>query len=146
VNNVPLTLVAKMVFGDVLQWQKVAATRIGKQDIDDARLLPDDIVKPVEIGQVGDVASHASDVAANFADRGVKFRLPAACDEDARAFLGEPLRRGKPDAAICAGHHGDLAIQSAHNELLCMVSGKATRAYGCHNETPIRQVWDFPFV
>jgi hypothetical protein len=44
--------------------------------------------------------------------------LAAACDEDIRAFIDEPLRGRQPDTAASAGDHGDLAGQSCHQLIL----------------------------
>ena len=53
-------------------------------------------LEPVEIGEVGYVTPHCSDVAADQQCRLVQSRLPARCDVDERAFFDERLAVARP--------------------------------------------------
>ena len=111
VKSVPFTLIPKILvevrLGNLFERHKLAATRVGKEDVEAALLLLDRVEKAIQVGEVGDIAANGSDVAANLLHSSVKFRLAAAGDEDICAFRDESLRRGEADAAATAGDKGN---------------------------------------
>src|SRR2546422_9614159 len=72
----------------------------------------------IQISKVRHVSLHAGDISADLFHRGVQFLLAPPSNEDVRAFVDEPLRRGKTDTAVAAGDECYLSGKFAHTVLL----------------------------
>ena len=71
--------------GDLPQRDKLAAARVGEEDVDAALLLLDDRVKPIEVCQDRDIAWDHGDPRPERLHRRVELGLAASRDEDVRA-------------------------------------------------------------
>jgi len=70
-----------MVFGYLLERHELAAACVSEQDVDDASCLAHDLVEPVEVGQVGDVAFDADRISTNLARCSIEFSLTPTGNE-----------------------------------------------------------------
>jgi hypothetical protein len=77
------------------------------------------LVQPIEVGQFGHRTAHRPRLGAQLRQRRIERLLPSSEDIDERPFLHEPLGGPQTNAASAAGHHRRLAIQPAHDVLLC---------------------------
>jgi hypothetical protein len=67
-------------------------------------------IQAIEIGQVGDVAPNAGDIAADFPDGLFQFLLAAARNENVGSFRDKLLRRGEAEAAGSARDKGYFSV------------------------------------
>ncbi|MGY4409170.1 hypothetical protein ACVWW4_000906 [Bradyrhizobium sp. LB7.1] len=103
---------------DVAQRHLLGDAGIGHDHVHLALRASDGVRNAVEIRKAGCVGLDRGDVAADELHRLVE-RFPATAeDERVRAFLHEPLGDGKPDPAVAAADHCDLAFQSRHDTSL----------------------------
>jgi hypothetical protein len=100
-----------------IDWTELGNAGIDEEYVDAAMLFLDRFEQPVEIGCVGDVALHGNGAVAERLLRGRERALIAAEDYHFGAFADELLRGHKTDAAVVAGHDGDLSIEPAHDHL-----------------------------
>lgn len=89
---------------------KGAAPGIGDQDVNVSFLFFYLSIQTIEIGQIGDVALNAGEIAADFPDGLVQFVLAAACNENIGAFRDKQLGGGEAEAA---GSAGDIRAATA---------------------------------
>ena len=96
----------KVLFRNSAERRKAPSPRIGDEDINVPFLLFHLPIQTIKIGQVGDVALYAGDVAPDFCDGLIQFFLAAAGNENIGAFRDKSFCRCKADAAGAAGDDG----------------------------------------
>src|ERR1700722_15305810 len=101
-----------MLFGDGLQGDKFGNASVGKNNVDAAFHPGNGLVKAVKVGQFGDVALNASNIAADGLHSVVKFFLAAARDEDISALLDEKFCRSQPNSFCASRDDSYLAFES----------------------------------
>jgi hypothetical protein len=104
--------------GDLAQWEGLAGTGARIQDINPALFPLHRFKQAVEIVEVGCVTANAGHVSADLLDSLIKRFLPAAGDEDVRAFLDEPFGALERHAARSARDDRDFAVKLSHDLLL----------------------------
>ncbi len=100
-----------MLFGDGPKGNKFANAGVGENNIDSPLRLSDGFVETIKIGQFGNVALNARNIAANCLHGLVEFLLPAARDEDIGTFFDEKLCRGKSNPFCATGDDSDLTFE-----------------------------------
>src|SRR5712691_3357178 len=94
------------------------STGIREHDIELA-LPPLDLPEQaVKIAELRDVSLHAGNIASDFLHRRSQLRLAASGHEDVRAFVHEPFRRRKSDAAVAAVNECNFSFELTHVLLL----------------------------
>src|SRR5580658_3053867 len=99
-----------MLFRYGAERSKGAAPGIGDQDINVSFLFSYLSIQTIQIGQIGDVALNAGDIAADFPDGLFQFILAAARDENIGALREKPFRRGEAEAAGSARDNGYFSV------------------------------------
>src|SRR5260370_41445790 len=107
-----------MLFCNTLQGSKFSNPGVGENDIDSTLGL-DGLVEPVKVGQFGNVALNAGNVAADGLDGLIKFLPATARDKDVGALSDEEFCRSKPYARRTAGDDSHFALQLAHSPSSC---------------------------
>src|ERR1700733_3285666 len=102
-----------MLFCDTSQGGKFSNPGVGEYDVD-SPLRHDGLIESVKVGEVGNVALNAGDVAADRLDGLIKFLLATARDEDVGPLSDEEFCRGKPYARGTAGDDCRFSFQLAH--------------------------------
>ena len=82
-----------MLFGDGAKGNKFANAGVGENDVDSPLLFRNGLVKTIKVGEFGNVALHARNVAADGLYGLVEFLLAAARDEDIGALFHEEFCR-----------------------------------------------------
>src|SRR5260221_9368162 len=100
-----------MLFGDSPKRNKFANAGVGENDVDSPVLFRDSLVKTIKVGEFGNVALHARNVAADCLYGLVEFLLAAARDEDMGTFFHEKLCRGEPNSFCAAGDDSGLTFE-----------------------------------
>src|ERR1700722_1164136 len=103
-----------MLFCNTLQGSKFSNPGVGENDIDSPLRL-DGLIESVKVGQFGNVALNAGNIAADCLDGLIKFLLAAARDEDVGPLSDEKFCRCKPYARRTAGDNSHFSLQSAHS-------------------------------
>ena len=98
-----------MLGGDLAECKLAARAGVGEDDVEGSALGLHRRVKPVEVGQIGDRSLHPTGIGAEIGDSCVERVLPAAEDEDERAFLDEALCRREADTRSAAGDHSGFS-------------------------------------
>src|SRR3979490_525383 len=98
-----------MRFGDLLQRGKFSHSSVGKEHINSPPLTYG-FVEAIEVGQVGNVALNASNIASNCIHSVVKFLLAATGDENIGAISDEELSRGKPYSRSATCHDCNFSV------------------------------------
>src|SRR5712671_2282850 len=106
-----------MRFGDTSQGSKFSNPGVSENDIDSPLRL-DGLIESVKVGQFGNVALNAGNVAADCLDGLIKFLLATARDEDVGPLSDEEFCRSKPYARRTAGDDCRFSFQLAHWSLL----------------------------
>jgi hypothetical protein len=101
--DVAVESLVKMLFRYGAERREAPSPGIGDQDINVSFLFFYLSIKTIEIGQIGDVATNAGDIAADFPDGLFQLFLAAPRNEDIGAFRDKQLRRGEAEAAGSAG-------------------------------------------
>src|SRR5437016_13368261 len=84
-----------MLFGDTSQGSKFSNPGVGENDIDSPLRL-DGLIESVKVGQFGNVALNAGNVAADCLDGRIKFLLATARDEDVAPSLTKSFAAASP--------------------------------------------------
>src|SRR5258707_497528 len=100
-----------MLLGDGPKGNKFANAGVGENNIDSSFHLSDNFVETIKIGQFGNVALNARNIAADCLHGLVEFLLPAARDEDVGTLFDEKLCRGKPNPFCATGDDSDLTFE-----------------------------------
>src|SRR5258705_9343504 len=115
-----------MLFGDGPKGNKFANACIREDNIDSAFHLGNGLVKTLKVGELGNVALNARNVAADCLHGLVEFLLAAARDEDIGTLFDEKLCRSQSNPFCAAGDDGGLAIEffghSFSPLFLCLLS------------------------
>jgi hypothetical protein len=82
-----------MLFSDASQGSKFSNPGVGENDIDSPLRL-DGLIESVKVGQFGNVALNARNIAADCLDGLIKLLLAAARNEDVGALFDEEFCRG----------------------------------------------------
>ncbi len=128
----------EILFGDLTQRDGFTHSCAGVEDVNPALFAFDCIEQAVEVVEIGGVAAHAGDIAADRRDGFVERVLPAAGDENIGAFFDEALGAGQGHAARAAGDDGHLTLKLSHDIFL---SGSAHDRSGCPDRFQIGQRW-----
>ncbi len=105
-------------FADRSQRRQRPSTGVREEDVDTAFLLVHRRVQPVKIGEVGHIALHPGDMAADPLHGGIKCGLTPASDEDIGPFCDESLCGGEPDATGASGDDSNFSCELSHDVLL----------------------------
>src|SRR5580698_3280160 len=108
--DVAVECFVKMLFRYCAEGSKGAAPGIGDQDVNVSFLIFYLSIQTIEIGQIGDVALNAGDIAADFPDGLVQFVLAAARNKNIGAFRDKPFGRGEAEAAGGVGNNCYFSI------------------------------------
>jgi len=100
-----------MLFGDGPKGNKFANAGVGKNNIDSLLHLGNDLVKTIKVGEFGNVALNARNIAADCLHGLVEFLLPAAGDEDVGTLFDEEFCRSQPNPFCAAGDDGDFTFE-----------------------------------
>ena len=85
----------ELFLGDLAEDGRFAHPGAGPQHVDRALFPLDGVVQAVQVVQLGGVALHGGDVAADQLDCVVQCFLPPGLDEDVRSFLDEEFGAGQ---------------------------------------------------
>src|SRR6266404_3856235 len=107
-----------MLFGDTSQGSKFSNPGVGENDIDPPLGL-DGLIETVKVGQFGNVALNAGNVAADYLHGLIKFLLATAHDEDVGPLSDEEFCRSKPYARRTAGDDSHFSLQLTHGRYSC---------------------------
>src|SRR5882724_8100033 len=99
-----------MLLGDLVEGSKLSDASVGENDVD-SPLGRDCLVETIEVGQLGDVSLHASNVAANHPHGHVEFLLTTACYEYVSPFLDEKFGCGQPNSSGATGNDRHFSLQ-----------------------------------
>ena len=95
--NIGVEVQIEKLFVYPLNWPRLRNACIGEEHVNLAVLLPHGIVEPIEIGQIGNVALHGSDVPSNFGDRSIeRISAPPRDEYLVHPFVNEALRLPAP--------------------------------------------------
>lgn len=94
---------------DLSERSKLAAARVGEQDVDATLRGGDDLDDACEVGRRRDVTTQGLRAVTDLGHCGIEFGLPPPGDEDFGTFAGESLRRGQTQAGAAAGDKRHLA-------------------------------------
>src|SRR6266436_4140182 len=100
-----------MLFGDGPKGNKFADTGVGENNIDSAFHLGNSLVKTIKVGEFGNVALNAGNVAADCLHGLVEFLLSTARDEDIGTLFDEEFSSSQPNPFCPAGNDGGLAFE-----------------------------------
>src|ERR1700675_3050913 len=100
-----------MLFCDGPKGNKFANAGVGENNIDSPLHFRNGLVKTVKVGQFGNVALNARNIAPDRLHGLVEFLLAAARDEDIGALFDEKLCRSQPNSFGAAGDNGGLAFK-----------------------------------
>src|SRR5580658_4535368 len=100
-----------MLFSDGPKGNKLTNACVGENNVDSPLHLRDGLVKTIKVGQFGNVALNAGNIAADCLHGLVEFLLPAARDEDIGTLFGKELCRSQPNPLRPAGDDGGLAFE-----------------------------------
>src|SRR6267378_3305833 len=100
-----------MLFGDGSKGNKFANAGVGENNIDSCLHVRDGLVKTIKVGQFGNVALNAGNVAADCLHGLVEFLLSTARDEDIGALFDEQFSSSQPNPFCPAGNEGGLAFE-----------------------------------
>src|SRR5580765_3425745 len=89
-----------MLFADGPKGNKFANAGIGENNIDPAFHLGNGLVKTIKIGQFGNVALNARNIAADCLHGLIEFLLPAAGDEDIGTLFDEKFAVANPIPSV----------------------------------------------
>src|SRR5438270_12487610 len=107
-----------MLFCDTPQGSKFSNRGVGEKDIDSPLGL-DGLIESVKVGQFGNVALNAGNVAADCLHGLIKFLLATARDEDVGALSDEEFCRSQSYARRTAGDDSHFSLQPAHRRSSC---------------------------
>src|ERR1700686_219525 len=94
---------------DLFQQGKFGHSSVSKEHIN-APPLTHGFVEAIEVGQVGNVALNASNIASDCIHSLVKFLLAAPRDENVGTLFDRELRRGKPYSGGDAGDDAPFSV------------------------------------
>src|SRR5258708_187684 len=120
-----------MLFGDGAKGNKFANAGVGENNIDSPLHLGDGLVKTIKVGQFGNVALHARNVAADCLYGLVELLLAEARDEDIGALLDEKLGRSYPNPFCPASDDSDLAFEFVRHCFSLFLSSSNGRRATC---------------
>src|SRR5258708_33497015 len=100
-----------MLDGDRPKGNKFGNDGVGENDIDPPLHFRDDLVKTIKVGEFGNVALNARNIAPDRLHGLVEFFLAAARDEDIGALFDEKLSRSQPNSFCAAGDNGGSVIK-----------------------------------
>jgi hypothetical protein len=109
---------------------------VGENDIDDALLRRDDLIQPVQVGEVGDVTFDGGDIPSDRRLGLIELGLTSPVDVDIGALLDEAFGRRQADAAAAAGDDGYLVLQLRDGSPLRWVDRRA-----CVTRRPARRAF-----
>src|SRR5882672_7666840 len=99
-----------MLFGDTSQGSKFSNPGVSEDDIDSPLRL-DGLIESVKVGQFGNVALNAGNVAADCLHGLIEFLLAPARDEDAGTLSDEEFCRSQPYPRRAAGDDCHFSLQ-----------------------------------
>src|ERR1700686_159461 len=102
-----------MLFCDTSEGSELSNPGVGEKDIDSPLPLHG-LIESVKIGQFGNVALNAGNVAADCLHGLIKFLLATARDEDVGPLSDEEFCRSKPYTRRTAGDDCRFSFQLAH--------------------------------
>src|SRR5258708_39572163 len=112
-----------MLLGNGPKGNKFADASVGENNIDSAFHLGNSLVKTIKVGEFGNVALNARNIAADCLHGLVEFVLSAARDEDIRTLFDKKLRRGESNPFCAAGNDGGLACEPFRHRFSPLFAG-----------------------
>src|SRR5260370_5492242 len=103
-----------MIVGDGPKGNKFGNAGVGENDNDSPLHFRNGLVKAIKVGQFGNVALNATNVAAECLHGLVEFLVSAARDEDKGALFDEKLCRGESTSS-CSPSHATIFTSSPFN-------------------------------
>src|SRR5260370_35562403 len=100
-----------MLLGDGAKGNKFANAGVGENDVDSPLLFRDGLVKTIKVGEFGNGAPHARNVAADCLYGLVEFLLAAARPEDMGAPLHAEVSVRQAKSSRAPGHAGDRTFE-----------------------------------
>src|SRR6266481_2449209 len=109
--HIDVEQLVEMLLGHGPKGKKFADASVGENNIDSAFHLGNSLVKTIKVGEFGNVALNARNIAADCLHGLVEFVLSAARNEDIGTLFDKKLRRGESNPFCATGDDSNLTFQ-----------------------------------